>query len=221
MSEVEHAAARLEISQFTVRRPDGVELFTVDEANFGPGLVALTGPNGSGKSTLLKALAGLDSKSGGAVSLGNWDRLGDRRHYAANLAFQPQNFSAYPEMSGFEFLTYILRLRGMPKLQARDRAASGLAQVGLGEAAVALGAYSQGMLQRLGLAYVGQSGALLGLLDEPFAGIDPPGRATLLDWLATLVDDRILIVCTHHVDEMLARGARRFDVGDLASGSRH
>ena len=211
------AVTELLLSDFEVRRPDGVALYTLRERRFRPGFTALTGPNGSGKSTLLNSLAGINRRSQGTVILDGVDRSRDPRGYARRMAFQPQNFSGYPEMSGFAFLVYLLRLRGAGRGEARDLAASGLAAVGLLDADVALWAYSQGMLQRLGIAYVVLSGAPLALLDEPFAGIDPPGRAMLLDWLEPLAADRILIICTHHVDELIDRGAGQLDLG--AAGS--
>ncbi len=211
------AVTELVLSDFVVRRPDGVVLYTLGERRFRPGFIALTGPNGSGKSTLLNSLAGINRRSQGTVVLNGVDRSLDPRGYARRLAFQPQNFSGYPEMSGFNFLIYLLRLRGVRRGEAKELAAFGLAAVGLLDVDVALGAYSQGMLQRLGIAYVALSGAPLALFDEPFAGIDPPGRAMLLDWLEPLAADRILIICTHHVDELMDRGASQFDLGSAGS----
>ena len=121
----------------------------------------------------------------------------------------PQNFATYPDLTGKEFLEYSLRLRGASRRDARSLASGWINAVGLRQAAnTNTGAYSQGMRQRLGFAYAMQFDVRLYLLDEPFAGVDPETRSTLTDLLFSLPGERIVIVSTHHVDEMLARGAR-------------
>lgn len=72
----------------------------------------------------------------------------------------------------------------MTKRDAAERSREWLAAVGLQRAGGnKTGAYSQGMLQRLGFAYGMQCGAALCVLDEPFAGVDPDGRAALTEQL--------------------------------------
>jgi ABC-type multidrug transport system ATPase subunit len=129
----------------------------------------------------------------------------------------PQGFTAYPELGAREFLVYFLRLRGVARRDARTRAGVWLAAVGLDAAADArTGTFSQGMLQRLGLAYALSAGAALLVLDEPFAGVDPEGRAALTDLLFAAARDRVALVCTHHVEEMVERGAAVARVGEGA-----
>jgi ABC-type multidrug transport system ATPase subunit len=63
------------------------------------------------------------------------------------------------------------------------------------------------MRQRLGFAYAMQLDVSLYLMDEPFAGVDPESRNAMSDLLFRMGGDRIVIVSTHHVDEMFSRGA--------------
>jgi ABC-2 type transport system ATP-binding protein len=197
----------------TVRRPDGIELYRLEERIFESGFIALTGPNGAGKSTLLKFLAGLDRNSSGSVSACGVDKDAAPARYAQQIAYQMQNFSGYPQTSGFQFMRYLLRLRGFGRENAAHLSAAGLENVGLADADVPLEAYSQGMLQRLGIAYVLQSGAPVALMDEPFSGVDPRGRMELLDLIARHAQERAFLICTHHVEELIERGAVRLEVG--------
>jgi len=200
-----------------ITAPDGRPLIRSASLVFEPGVTTLVGSNGSGKSTLLRAIFGLHPLRAGRLRLGPYDHRRDRRAFLDRAVFMPQNFCAYPELSGREFLAYFLGLRGLAKAAADARARQWLTAVGLEQAGEnATGTYSPGMLQRLGLAYVLQSGAPLRVLDEPFAGVDPDARAALMDLLCTSSSQHITIVCTHHVQEMAERGARAARLHDGA-----
>jgi ABC-2 type transport system ATP-binding protein len=123
--------------------------------------------------------------------------------------FMPQTFAAYPDLTGSEFLEYSLCLRGGRSKQSRHIAGQWLEQVGLthvGKARVI--SYSQGMLQRLGMAYTFQVKASAYLLDEPFAGVDPESRSSLIELLFQIGQTSVVIVSTHHLDEMQYYGAK-------------
>jgi ABC-2 type transport system ATP-binding protein len=198
----------LHLDGVEVAAPDGRVLIARTSAAFGTGVTALVGGNGAGKSTLLRAILGLHPLKAGAIRFGPHDHRRDRAAFLERAVYMPQGFTAYPELSGREFLVYFLRLRGLRRRAAGARAGEWLAAVGLAEAGEArTGTYSQGMLQRLGFAYALSAGAALLVLDEPFAGVDPEGRAALMDLLFAAARDRVALVCTHHVSEMLERGA--------------
>jgi ABC-2 type transport system ATP-binding protein len=205
---LEVSSVRLTLSDVRIAAPDGRTLMTAEQALFERGVTALVGANGAGKSTLLRTLATLNPPEAGSILLNGVDAVREHRAYLDQLAFLPQNFSTYPDLTGQEFLEYSLELRGCKRREARSVAAEWLQTVGLGNAArTKTGAYSQGMLQRLGFAYAMQMDVPLYLLDEPFAGVDPETRNALTDLLFRTCADRIVVVSTHHVDEMEARGA--------------
>jgi ABC-type multidrug transport system ATPase subunit len=202
------SATALRVRNLHVASPDGRPLISGANAAVTAGVTALLGANGAGKSTLLRTLATVHPAAGGDIVLDNINVRQQRRTYLERVMFLPQNFSCFLELTGKEFLEYSLQLRGANRSQARSIATEWLAAVGLSQAAKAqTGAYSQGMRQRLGFAYAMQVDARLYLLDEPFAGVDPESRETLTDLLFRLSEDRIIIVSTHHVDEMIGRGA--------------
>jgi len=202
------AASGLNLSGLRIAAPDGRTLIDLPNLSFCAGVTALIGANGSGKSTLLRTLATLHTAASGCIVLNGIDSLREHRAYLEKLVYLPQNFGAYPELTGQEFLEYALRLRGSRKQESRAVAAAWLEAVGLRQAArTRTGAYSQGMRQRLGFAYAMQLDVALYLLDEPFAGVDPESRQTMTDLLFRLAAGRIAIVSTHHVDEMHSRRA--------------
>jgi ABC-2 type transport system ATP-binding protein len=199
---------KLTLSDLRIAAPDGRPLVAASNATLQPGVTALVGPNGAGKSTLLRTIATLASPAAGSIILDGLNAARDRRAYLLQVSFMPQNFPAYPDLTGREFLEYALELRGAARRQARSAASEWLAAVGLSQAAnTRTGAYSQGMLQRLGFACTMQAEVALYLLDEPFAGVDPESRSAMSDLLFRVASNAIAIVITHHVDEMEARGA--------------
>lgn len=199
---------KLLLENVDIAAPDGRALITAATAAFGQGITAVVGENGAGKSTLLRTLLGLHPLKGGSIRLGPHDALRDRRAFLEQAVFMPQNFTAYPELTGREFLLYFLQLRGVSRREARERTGEWLAAVGLEPAAERkTGTYSQGMLQRLGFAYAMQSGAPLCVMDEPFAGVDPEARAKLTNLLFAASSERVTLLCTHHVEELTDRGA--------------
>lgn len=175
---------------------------------FGSGITALVGSNGAGKSTLLRAIATLHPLSAGAVCLDQVDSRLSRLLYLNHLMFMPQTFTAYPDLTGIEFLEYSLRLRGGTGRQAHEIAAAWLDRVGLTHVSKAkIISYSQGMMQRLGMAYTFQVQASAYLLDEPFAGVDPESRSSLMRVLFQISQTAVVIMSTHYVDEVRSSGA--------------
>lgn len=190
-------------------RPDGRPLIDAANLCFTPGVTALIGPNGSGKSTLLRSIATLHPIASGSIYLDSLNSVRDKVGFLQRLILMPQSFMAYPELTGAEFLEYTLRLRGADSRSAKRLATAWLNLVSLNHAAKErTGTYSQGMLQRLGFAYAMQVDVAVHILDEPFAGVDPETRQLLMELMFDSCMDRIIITSTHHVDEMIERGAK-------------
>lgn len=134
--------------------------------------VALLGPNGSGKTTTLKAAAGLIRPDTGGVLIGRPPRDASDPRARDILSYLPQRVSFPDALTGREVVEFYRRLRGADAGRTADvlRFAS---LNGAGERAV--GTYSGGMTQRLGLAVAMLPEAPVMLLDEPTAALDPDG----------------------------------------------
>jgi Cu-processing system ATP-binding protein len=150
-----------------LRAVDGLDL------EIGAGeVVALLGPNGSGKTTALKAAAGLVAPSSGAVLLGPAAEPATRPAARRMLSFLPQKVAFPDALSGREVLEFYRRLRGV-QAGRTEEVLRFAALNGAGGRAV--GTYSGGMQQRLGLAVAMLPDAAALLLDEPTAALDPDG----------------------------------------------
>jgi molybdate transport system ATP-binding protein len=179
-------------------------------------LVVLLGPNGAGKTTLLRALAGLVELDSGRVVLdgsvledtATGARVATERR---PIGFVFQDYLLFPHLSALENVAFGLRARGVPRAEARRRAAAWLERVGLaGHAASRPRALSGGQAQRVGLARAMVSDPRLLLLDEPLAALDAAARAEvrrdLRRHLASFDGTRLLV--THDPLEAMTMADR-------------
>ncbi len=143
------------------------------------------GHNGAGKSTTIKMLLGLIEPDGGDATLLGAP-LGDRAT-RARIGFLPEHFRFHDCLTGREFLRFHGRLYGLRGSDLDLRIDRLLARVDLVDAADrAIGGYSKGMLQRVGLAQALLNDPALVFLDEPTSGLDPLGRLLVRDIIAEL-----------------------------------
>lgn len=161
-------------------------------------VVGLVGKNGVGKSTLMKLAAGLLAPSQGEVTVGG-HRAGsvDAR---AQLGFCPDVERLYEQLSGVEFVAWMLRYHGMSLRAARERAAETLDRLGLGEnMRRRIREYSKGMRQRVRLAQALAHEPRFVLLDEPMTGLDPVARAELSQIIRALPQQGVGVLVSSHV----------------------
>jgi ABC-type multidrug transport system ATPase subunit len=160
--------------------------------------VALVGHNGSGKTTFLRMVAGLLEPSEGSV-----DVLGapaGSLEARAALSYLPDTPVLYDDLSVLEHIEYTCRLHGASDWE--ERAVGLLQDLGLAARAEDLPSrFSRGLRQKTAivLALIRPFGVLA--VDEPFVGLDPPGREALIE----LLDDAqasgaTVVVATHQLD---------------------
>ena len=164
-------------------------------------IYGFVGKNGAGKTTLMRMLCGILHPTGGGITL---DGLTvDQEDYRASLGYLPQDFGYYPGFTGMDFLLYLGALKGLPRPQAKARAAELLDLVGLSEVAKRkLKTYSGGMKQRLGIAQALLNHPQLLILDEPTAGLDPKERVRFRDLIAQWGEHCIVLLSTHIVSDI-------------------
>ncbi len=178
----------------------GVNRVTVD---IEPGLTGLVGPNGSGKSTLMHLLCGLLRPTRGSISVVGVPQ--DQPEELFRLVGYCTQYDSFPNGStGYGFLSHTLALHGLDGADADRRAWEVLERVGLTEAARRrIAGYSKGMRQRIKLAQAICHDPRVLILDEPLNGLDPMGRAEMIDLFKELADaGRHVIVSSHILHEV-------------------
>jgi molybdate transport system ATP-binding protein len=175
-------------------------------------VVALLGPNGAGKTTVLRAIAGLHPLDRGGIEVDGRALDDPATGVFVPTAERPigvvfQDYLLFPRMSALENVAFGLRARGVPKAQARARAAGWLERVDLADHAEARPrALSGGQAQRVALARALATEPRVLLLDEPLAALDAGARlhvrAELRRHLASFGGARLIV--THDpVDAMV------------------
>jgi ABC-type multidrug transport system ATPase subunit len=157
--------------------------------------VALVGHNGSGKSTLLRIVAGLlDATEGEVVIDGQPAGTPDAR---AATSYVPDEPVLYDDLSVREHLLYVGALHGVTVTDDVVDELTG--HLGLADRVDDLPArFSRGLRQKAGLAVGLVRPYSLLLVDEPFVGLDAPGRESLLVLLDEASDaGATLVIATH------------------------
>jgi ABC-type multidrug transport system ATPase subunit len=175
----------------------------------GPGMLGLVGPNGAGKTTFMRMLATLLDPSEGRIQ---WDGRDTRAHGAELrqvLGYLPQEFGIYREFTGRQFLRYLAAMKGLPNALAGRRVDEVLEIVNLEQVADRkLPTYSGGMKQRIGIAQALLNDPELLIVDEPTAGLDPSERVRFRTLLASLTENRVILLSTHIIGDVEAVASR-------------
>jgi ABC-type Fe3+/spermidine/putrescine transport system ATPase subunit len=197
---------------------------------------ALLGPSGCGKTTLLRMLAGFETPDAGRLELDGRDLVGVKP-YKRPLNMMFQSYALFPHMTVEQNVMYGLRMEGVAKTEARERAAAALEMVQLADRGARRPAQlSGGQRQRVALARALVKRPRVLLLDEPLSALDRQIRAemqlelkrlqhtvgitfvvvthdqeealTMADRIAVMKDGRVVQVGTP--DELYERPATRF-----------
>lgn len=177
-------------------------------------IYGLVGADGAGKTTTLQLAVGQLTPHRGTVLL-----LGDNPTAPGlrdNLAYMPQGFGLYLDLSVLENLSLFADLHGLPRDGAAARIEDLLSRTGLrGFEARRAQNLSGGMMQKLALSCSLISNPKAMFLDEPTTGVDPVSRRSFWALLEDVRDDGVAILyATANMDE-----AERCDrVGYLENG---
>jgi NitT/TauT family transport system ATP-binding protein len=169
--------------------------------------VAIVGPTGCGKSTLLNVAAGLLAPAAGAVRKAGEPLTTLNRD--AGYLFQAD--ALFPWKTALDNVAIGLETAGLPRRQARDRAQTWLARVGLGAFASRYPhMLSGGQRKRVGLAQVLIRDPKILLMDEPFGPLDAQTRQIMGNLLLELwsADRKAVLFVTHDLDEAIALADR-------------
>ena len=181
-----------------VQAVDGIS-FTVRRGE----IFGFLGPNGAGKTTTINLLTGLARPDGGDVRIDDVDCARDPKAAQSLIGVVPDESNLYPELTGFENLSFCGALYGMRKEERRARASELLGVFGLAEAPNRkFAGYSRGMKRRLTIAagIIHQPPILF--LDEPTTGIDVAGARQIRRLIADLHKaGTTIFLTTHYIEE--------------------
>lgn len=173
----------------------------------------LIGLNGAGKTTLVKTLLDVVRPTSGSVRV--LDGHPEDPAVRARIGYLPERLYLPPRWKPSEVLGSVARLRGIRSADAEVRRQLG--RVGLGPATErAVGDFSKGMKQRLGLAVALLGAPELLILDEPSDGIDPIGRVEIRTILREEIERGATVLLNSHLLSETERICER--IGVLSNG---
>jgi ABC-2 type transport system ATP-binding protein len=169
------------------------------------GAYGLLGPNGSGKTTLLNLITGQLRPTIGTVRVLDRPPMNNMELFR-RLGVCPERDALYPGVTGFDWVSYLMRLHGFGRREAAARTEKALDMVGMKDAMHRrMGGYSRGMRQRTMLAQSFAHGPELLILDEPLNGLDPVGRHEMTEILRQWIrEGRGLLFASHILHEVEA-----------------
>ena len=188
-------------------------------------IIVILGPSGSGKSTYIRTLNRLQPHSGGTVvidgiTVDDDTTVADMKYVRAEIGFVFQQFNLFPHLTIMENITLApMKVKGMPKREAEDKAMKLLEKVGIPEQAYKYpSGLSGGQQQRVAIARALAMDPKIMLFDEPTSALDPEMIKEVLDVMIELAkEDVTMIVVTHEMGFAMAVADRviLFDEGEL------
>ena len=161
-------------------------------------ILGFLGPNGAGKTTTIKLILGFSTPDSGRTSV--FGHPAGERSIMSRIGYLPENPYFYPHLTLGEFLRFCGGLSGVDRASIGRLIGETAERVGLaGSLDVRLKGFSKGMLQRAGLAQAILHDPDLLILDEPFSGLDPLGRAMVRDLLLELKERGKTIFFSSHI----------------------
>ena len=168
-------------------------------------VVVVVGPSGSGKSTLCRTINRLETIDGGSITVNGRPMPSDGKALAelrAGVGMVFQGFHLFPRMNVLDNVTLApVRVKGVSREDAEQRARELLERVGVGEQAEQLpGRLSGGQQQRVAIARALAMEPAVMLFDEPTSALDPQMIKEVLDVMVDLAKGgSTMLVVTHEM----------------------
>jgi len=175
--------------------------FTIEKGE----IVGLLGPNGAGKSTIMKMINGYFPPTSGTITVGGYDVVENPREAAACIGFLPEIPPLYVEMAVEDFLTFIAKIRGVPRAERKEHVAHVMELASITHVRDRLiKNLSKGYRQRVGLAQALVNLPEILILDEPTVGLDPKQITEVRDLIKELSKEHTVILSSHILSEVNA-----------------
>ena len=159
------------------------------------------GSNGSGKTTTIRALLGIYQPTAGELLVGS-------KPYSVSsgikLGYLPEERGLYKKEPVIDIMTYFGQLKGMSRLDARQKSLDFLKRVDLlDKAKTRLDKLSGGQQQKVQLGITVIDNPELLILDEPTKGFDPVNRRLLMEIIEEhQTKGATVVMITHQMEEV-------------------
>ena len=174
-------------------------------------IFALLGHNGAGKTTLISMLTGLyEATEGNAYYDGDDILIGNNMDkFRLKLGICPQHDVLFNDLTIREHLEMFSIFKGVPSEEIEYEVNKSLNDFQLNEIKdVVVKDLSAGKKRQLSIAIALIGGSKVIFLDEPSSGMDITSRRNLWEILKRVIDQKIIILTTHYMEEASVLGNR-------------
>lgn len=182
--------------------------------------VAITGESGSGKSTLLNVISGLDTYEEGemfvcgedttAYSMEDYETY--RKTYIGNIF---QDFNLINSYTVYQNIEAVMLLSGKKRRECRDRILELIDLVGLRRyRRTKVSRLSGGQKQRVAIARALAKNAPVIVADEPTGNLDSESAASVMETLARVSKDKLVVIVTHNYEQAEPYVTRKITMHD-------
>lgn len=169
--------------------------FTIPRKSVG----VIAGPNGAGKTTTIKMLITALKPNKGNGKIIGFDIVEEFREIRKHVAYQPQDYSMFSDLTPEQFIISTLMIRGRGYVEARIEAYRWIEELGLIEIKNRKGwSLSGGERRRAVVAATLATNADVVFLDEPTSGVDVEAKYAVLKVLRSCIRNGSTIVLTTH-----------------------
>ncbi len=188
------------------------DFVAVDGVSFTAGageVIGFLGPNGAGKTTTMRILTGFLPATDGTARIAGHDIFDEALEARRAIGYLPETPPLYPEMDVTGYLTYVAKLKDVPRAERKAAVESATERCGLSDVhRRVIGSLSKGYRQRVGIAQAIVHDPKVLILDEPTVGLDPIQIREIRHLIADLADPEkaahTIVLSTHILAEVEA-----------------
>ena len=166
-------------------------------------VLGFLGPNGAGKTTTMRVLTGYMPPTDGKAIVAGYDIFDQPIEAKRRIGYLPETPPLYPEMTVRDYLTFVAKIKAVPKRGRAARVNEVMERTRVADMANRhCGKLSKGYRQRVGLAQSLLNNPEVLILDEPTAGLDPKQIIDTRRLIKELGGDHTIILSTHILPEV-------------------
>ncbi len=181
-------------------------------------IFALLGHNGAGKSTTISILCGLYESDSGEAIFNNKNVLEPNNllNFRQKLGICPQHDVLFDNLTVTEHLEMFCVFKGVQSDKIPEEVNKALEDMCLTDKkTLQAKSLSGGQKRKLSIALALIGGSEVVFLDEPSSGMDITSRRQLWDILKKCINNRIIVLTTHYMEEAAVLGNR---IGIMTNG---
>jgi ABC-2 type transport system ATP-binding protein len=166
-------------------------------------ILGFLGPNGAGKTTTMRVITGYIPASEGKVAVAGYDVFDKPLEAKRRTGYLPETPPLYPDMTVREYLTFVAKIKGVPRRETASRVDDSMKKTRVVDMAGRhCGKLSKGYRQRVGLAQALIHNPEVLVLDEPTAGLDPKQIIETRELIRDLGGSHTIVLSTHILPEV-------------------